>query len=188
MNKGYAVILTGYIGWGLFPLYWALLIHVPPGEVLLHRMLWSVPVLVLLVVLSQRRRDQFRASAPILARTEMANPVEPGDLPELGHLHLGGCQPAVVEASMGYFLTPLLNVLAGVIVFEENWTRLRLVAIACAAAASAYYVLTTATFPWVGLAVAYQLRCLRSTAQANETNAVPGCSSKPCYCYHLRWR
>ena len=62
MNKGYAVILTGYIGWGLFPLYWALLIHVPPGEVLLHRMLWAVPVLVLLVVLSQRRRTQFSAA------------------------------------------------------------------------------------------------------------------------------
>ncbi len=46
MNKGYAVILTGYIGWGLFPLYWALLIHVPASEVLLHRMLWSMPVLV----------------------------------------------------------------------------------------------------------------------------------------------
>ncbi len=52
MNRGYAVILTGYIGWGLFPLYWALLTHVPPGEVLLHRMLWAVPVLVLLVALS----------------------------------------------------------------------------------------------------------------------------------------
>ena len=52
MNRGYAVILTGYIGWGLFPLYWNLLIHVPAGEVLLHRMLWAVPVLVILVALS----------------------------------------------------------------------------------------------------------------------------------------
>ena len=58
MNKGYAIILTGYIGWGLFPLYWALLRHVPAIEVLLHRMLWSAPVLLLLVVLSGRRRAQ----------------------------------------------------------------------------------------------------------------------------------
>ena len=61
MNKGYAVILTGYIGWGLFPLYWALLIHVPPIEVLLHRMLWSVPVLLLLVLLSAAPSTQFSA-------------------------------------------------------------------------------------------------------------------------------
>ena len=37
MNKGYAVILAGYVSWGLFPLYWALLSHVPSLEVLLHR-------------------------------------------------------------------------------------------------------------------------------------------------------
>jgi chloramphenicol-sensitive protein RarD len=58
MNKGYAVILAGYIGWGLFPLYWALLVHVPALEVLLHRMLWSAPVLLLLVLVSARRRNQ----------------------------------------------------------------------------------------------------------------------------------
>ena len=58
MNKGYAVILTGYVGWGLFPLYWALLTHVPPTEVLLHRMLWSSPVLLLLVLSSARRKQQ----------------------------------------------------------------------------------------------------------------------------------
>ena len=62
MNKGYLIILTGYIGWGLFPLYWSLLKHVAPLEVLLHRMLWSTPVLLLLVLISLRRRHQVIAA------------------------------------------------------------------------------------------------------------------------------
>ena len=62
MRRGVAVILAGYVGWGLFPLYWALLTHVPALEVLLHRMLWSLPFLALLVGISQRRRQQVAAA------------------------------------------------------------------------------------------------------------------------------
>jgi len=134
MNRGYAVILTGYIGWGLFPLYWNLLIHVPAGEVLLHRMLWAVPVLVILVALSARRRTQFRAAL--------------GSWQELKWLTLSSlvicfnwgiyiwavANHRVIEASMGYFLTPLLNVLAGVLIFQEQLPRAKLVAICLPAA------------------------------------------------------
>ena len=62
MPRGYALILAGYVGWGLFPLYWMLLIHVPALEVLLHRMAWSLPLLLLLVALSTGRRRQVRAA------------------------------------------------------------------------------------------------------------------------------
>ena len=62
MNKGYAFILTGYVGWGLFPLYWALLARVPALEILLHRMLWAVPFLILLVAFNTRRKTQFIAA------------------------------------------------------------------------------------------------------------------------------
>lgn len=174
MNRGYAVILTGYVGWGLFPLYWSLLAHVPPLEVLLHRMLWSVPVLLLLVALSARRRTQFGAALQ--------------SWPELRWLTLSSlviccnwgiyiwavANQRVVEASMGYFLTPLLNVLAGVVVFHEKMTGLKLGAIAFAAAGVAYYVLTTAAFPWVGLAVAVSFAGYGLLRKQMQTNAIPG--------------
>jgi chloramphenicol-sensitive protein RarD len=174
MNKGYAVILTGYVGWGLFPLYWALLVHVPPGEVLLHRMLWSVPVLVLLVASSARRRAQFSAAIH--------------SWPELRWLALSSlviclnwgiyiwavANQRVVEASMGYFLTPLLNVVAGVIVFHEKLTRVKLVAIACAAAGVTWYVATNAAIPWVGLAVAISFAGYGLLRKQMHTNAIPG--------------
>ena len=174
MNRGYAVILTGYIGWGLFPLYWNLLIHVPAGEVLLHRMLWAVPVLVILVALSARRRTQFRAAL--------------GSWQELKWLTLSSlvicfnwgiyiwavANHRVIEASMGYFLTPLLNVLAGVLIFQEQLPRAKLVAILFAAAGVSYYVLTTAAFPWLGFAVAVSFAGYGLLRKQMRTNAIPG--------------
>ena len=174
MNRGYAVILTGYVGWGLFPLYWSLLLHVPVGEVLLHRMLWAVPVLVLLVALSARRRLQF-GQAIRSAR-------------QLGWLALSSlvicfnwgiyiwavANERVVEASMGYFLTPLLNVLAGVVVFHETLTRTKLAAIGCATAGVTYYVIGGDGFPWVGIAVAVSFAGYGLLRKQMQTNAIPG--------------
>lgn len=174
MNRGYAVILTGYIGWGLFPLYWALLIHVPPGEVLLHRMLWAVPVLVLLVVLSQRRRDQFRAALQSWQELRWLTLSSLVICFNWGIYIWAVANQQVVEASMGYFLTPLLNVLAGIVVFHEKLTRLKLVAIGCAASGVSYYVLTTAVFPWVGLAVAVSFAGYGLLRKQMKTNAIPG--------------
>ena len=174
MNRGYAVILTGYVGWGLFPLYWALLRHVPPLEVLLHRMAWSAPVLALLVLASARRRGQVAAALR-----------SAGDLGWLAtssvviSLNWGiyiwaVAHERVVEASMGYFLTPLLNVLAGVVVFRERLGRLDLVAVALAAAGVLYYIVATGGVPWVGFAVGASFAAYGLLRKRMPINAVPG--------------
>ena len=114
MNKGYVVILAGYIGWGLFPLYWALLTHVPAFEVLLHRMLWAVPFLLLLVLASERRRKQVRQAAH--SWTELRWLALSGLLVALnwGLYIWAVANQRVVEASMGYFLTPANTLNSGV--------------------------------------------------------------------------
>ena len=174
MNRGYSVILTGYVGWGLFPLYWSLLVHVPAFEVLLHRMLWAVPVLLLLVLASGRRRRQVRSAL--------------GSWRELRWLALSGLVVAlnwgiyiwavanqrVLEASMGYFLTPLLNVLAGVLVFRETLGRRDLAAVACASAGVSWYFLSADILPWVVLAVGFSFALYGLLRKQMVTNAVPG--------------
>ena len=174
MNRGYAVILTGYIGWGLFPLYWALLNHVSATEVLLHRMLWSMPVLLLLVLLSQRRRSQVRAALGSWRELKWLTVSSLVICANWGIYIWAVANHRVVEASMGYFLTPLLNVLAGVIVFKERLTRLNIVAIGFAAAGVAYYVFATATVPWVGAAVGISFAAYGLLRKQMKTNAVPG--------------
>lgn len=174
MSKGIAIILGGYIGWGLFPLYWALLTHVAPGEVLLHRMLWSVPVLAALILFSQRRKRYFLQA--------LNNPKE---LRKLVLSSLLICfnwgiyiwavtNHRVVEASMGYFLTPLLNVLAGVIVFQETLSKINKLAILFAAIGVAYYILSSNLFPWVGLTVGASFAAYGLMRKQMETTAVAG--------------
>ena len=174
MNRGYAVILSGYVGWGLFPLYWALLAHVPAIEVLLHRMLWSLPVLLLLVWLSDRRRLQVRNALSSWHELRWLALSSLVICLNWGIYIWAVANQRVVEASMGYFLTPLLNVVAGVIVFREKLTRLNVMAIVFAAAGVAYYIFTTATIPWIGVAVGLSFATYGLMRKKMTTNAVPG--------------
>ncbi len=174
MNNGYPIILTGYIGWGLFPLYWTLLAHVPALEVLLHRILWSVPFLLFLVVLSERRRSQVFVAFHSWR--------------EIGYLSCSSLlicfnwgiyiwavlNNRVIEASMGYFLTPLFNVIAGVLVFGEKLNGLKLIAIGLAAAGVLYYISTATAFPWTGLTIGLSFATYGLLRKKMETNAIPG--------------
>lgn len=174
MNKGYPIILTGYIGWGLFPLYWALLAHVPALEVLLHRILWSVPFLLFLVMLSKRRRSQVFAAFH--------------SWHEIGYLSCSSLlicfnwgiyiwavlNNRVIEASMGYFLTPLFNVMAGMLFFGEKLNRLKLTALAFAATGVLYYISTATAIPWIGLTIGLSFALYGLLRKKMKTNAIPG--------------
>ena len=174
MSKGYFVLLSGYIGWGLFPLYWSLLKHVPSFEVLLHRMLWSAPVLLLLVLLSERRRRQVNGALRSWRELKWLALSSLVICANWGIYIWAVSNERVIEASMGYFLTPLLNVIAGVVVFEERLNRISLIAIACAALGVAYYMLSTAIFPWVGLSLGISFAAYGLLRKQMSTNPVPG--------------
>ncbi len=174
MNKGYPIILAGYIGWGLFPLYWALLAQVPALEILLHRILWSVPILLVLVGFSARRKSQvFDAfhswrELKYLACSSLLISFNWG-------IYIWAVlNQQVVEASMGYFLTPLLNVIAGVLVFGEKLNRLKLIAIGFAAAGVLFYILSASVIPWTGFAVGLSFAAYGLLRKKMETNAIPG--------------
>ena len=174
MNRGYPIILCGYVGWGLFPLYWSFLTHVPALEVLLHRMVWALPFLLLLVLISQRRRTQV-----LVAFTSLKS---------MGWLVISSLficfnwgvyiwavnHQLVIEASMGYFLTPLMNVVAGFLVFGERLSNLKKIAIGLASAGVFYYIIATGIIPWIGLALGASFSIYGILRKLMDTNAIPG--------------
>ena len=174
MNRGYLFILTGYVGWGLLPIYWSLLAHVPPLEVLLHRMFWAVPFLILLVALSIRRKNQlisaFRSwpEIKLLAISSLIICFN------WGIFIWAVTNQRVIEASMGYFLTPLLNVLVGLLIFKETLNSLKMTAIGFAVAGVLYYILKAGIFPWVGLSLGVSFAAYGLFRKKMETTAVPG--------------
>jgi chloramphenicol-sensitive protein RarD len=174
MNKGYPIILTGYVGWGLFPLYWALLIHVQPLEILLHRMLWAVPFLILLVALSARRKTQVIAAFQSWSELRLLSISSLFICFNWGLYIWAVANHRVIEASMGYFLTPLLNVIVGLLIFKERLESAKVAAIGFAAVGVLYYILRAGIFPWVGLSLGVSFAAYGFFRKKMETNAVPG--------------
>lgn len=153
MNAGLVHAALAFAIWGLFPLYFRQLASVSPVEVVLHRSAWSLAfVLVVLTVLRRwtwfgavlrepRRMIVFAASALLLALNWLVY---------VYSVHTN----RVVDASLGYFINPLVNVMLGVLVLHERLRRPQWLAVGLAAAGVAWLTLLTGTLPWIALVLA----------------------------------
>jgi len=176
MLKAYLTLLAGYIGWGLFPLYWQLLNHVSPLEVTLHRIVWSVPVLTLIIYISHRRRQELIAAIRSPQQLKLLSISAVLITINWGVYIWAVANARVVEASMGYFLTPLLNIIAGVFIFKEHLSTLRWLAITFAAAGVLYYIASVGSLPWVALSVGFSFSAYGVLRKKIQTGALAGLS------------
>ncbi len=149
---GLAAAITTYIVWGLSPLYWHLLAHVDVLDILAHRYIWALPFTVLGIAIAGSW-DKVRA---VLAKPRMLAilALTAGFVTVNSGVYVWAVNNGmVVEASLGYFLTPLLNTLFGMVIFAERLRPWQWVAIGLAAAGVANKVLMLGAVPWVGLAL-----------------------------------
>ena len=174
MNRGIILIVSGYLLWGLFPIYWALLNHVNPSEVLLHRVVWAVPILFVIIYLKSSWHDNFKAS--ITSRNEILFLLFTATLIAINWgmyivaVNLG----RVVEGSMGYFLAPVISMMGGYIFFRERISRLKQWSALLASMGALYYVFSSDSFPWLGLILGLSFAFYGLARKAMVTSAVPG--------------
>ncbi len=149
---GYAYAVAAYVIWGLFPVYWKWLAHVDELEVLAHRIVWTVPfvAIVLAIVGGWRGVGTVigdRRQMVILLVTTVLIAINWGVyIWAVNH-------EQVVQASLGYFLTPLFNVLLGLLLFHERLRMWQWVALAIAAAGIANQLLFSHAASWVSITV-----------------------------------
>lgn len=151
--KGFVYGLAAYLGWGFAPLYWPLLQPSSPYEVLAHRVVWSVVFLIAL-------NTAMRAWTPV--RTAWMDPRSRRLLIgaaalitinwglyiwSVNHEH-------VVDASLGYFITPLLSVAMGVLILGERMRPAQWAAVAIAFASIVILTVDAGEIPWIGLILA----------------------------------
>jgi chloramphenicol-sensitive protein RarD len=174
MNKGILLVLSGYLMWGAFPLYWALLNHVNPSEVLIHRIFWSIPVLFALVYFKPSWQANFKEA--ISSKKELFFLFLTAILITInwGGYILAVNLERVVEASMGYFLAPVINMIGGYIFFQERISRLKQWAVFFATIGALYYVFSGDSFPWLGLLIGLTFSSYGIARKAMVTSAVPG--------------
>jgi chloramphenicol-sensitive protein RarD len=150
---GAACALGGFLIWGLSPLYWRLLDAVPAEEAVLHRILWSAVAMAALQAWRGRLSDAWRAlrgprTAAFLACTTALIACN-------WYLYVKAvADRRVLDASLGYFINPLLNVALGVLVLKERLRPLQGLAVLLAGAGVALETRLHGSLPWLSLALA----------------------------------
>ncbi len=148
----YAIAAFGF--WGLTPVYYKLMPHVPPVEVLAHRVVWSVVFGALFVSL---------VSAWPAVRSALANPRTLRALALTAALVSTNwliyiyavVSDQVMATSLGYYINPLVNVLLGMLFLGERLGRGRTLAVALAAMGTASLAFELGGLPWISLTLAF---------------------------------
>ncbi|HEX9024339.1 MAG TPA: EamA family transporter RarD [Geobacteraceae bacterium] len=149
-SQGVAYALAAYLLWGFFPLYFKWVAHVPPLQVLAHRIAWS---LVTLLFFQAAKRDwgkvrravaEPRTLVVLFITTILISTNWFVFIVAVGH-------GEVLQSSFGYFINPLISVLLGFIFLHERLRRLQIASIALACAGIVFISLHLGSVPWISL-------------------------------------
>ncbi|NIZ12952.1 EamA family transporter RarD [Phaeobacter sp. HF9A] len=148
--QGLALAITAYLLWGFLPLFMKLVSHIPPSEVVAHRVLWSLPIAGLLLVMQRRLGDLKAAlrSPRVLAM---------GCVTAL-LISINWCiyvwsigAGYALEAALGYYINPLFSIAMGAVLLGERLTRAQVLAVALAAVAVIILTVESGRVPVVAL-------------------------------------
>ena len=151
---GLGAAATAYLIWGLSPIYWKSLAAVPAFEILMHRMIWSFVFLCPLIFLTGRR-TAFKAAiaSPQVMLILLSTTLLVGFNWFLFIWAINSNH--ILQTSLGYYITPLVNVLLGMIFLKERLRRMQMAALVLAAFAVGQMTVRYGHFPWVSLALAF---------------------------------
>jgi chloramphenicol-sensitive protein RarD len=149
---GHLSAFSAYVIWGVLPIYWKQLDHVPAREILAHRVLWGFLFLLLFNILS-RRKDYFRL---IRNRATRKTLFITSGLIAINWLVFifAVVSGHIVDASLGYFINPLVSVFLGMLFFREKLNFLKTLAVLFAMTGMLYLAIDYGKFPWISVALA----------------------------------
>lgn len=153
-RQGLLFGLAAYVLWGAFPLYFPLLEPAGALEILAHRVLWSLAVMLVLVLALQRRR-QFLALLHDVRQRRLL--LFAGVLIGVnwGTYIWAVNNGHVVEAALGYFINPLVTVLMGVLILHETLRTWQWISVGIAGLAVLGLAVEYGQLPWVALVLAF---------------------------------
>ena len=166
MRKGIILAVCCYLTWGLFPLYFKTLAGIAPLEILSHRIVWALPFVLLILAV----RAQWFWLGTILSRPKvLAGFVASALLLAVNWFtYIWAVNDGrVVDASLGYFINPIVNVLLGYLLLSERLRLMQWLAVACAGGGVIWLAILNGHMPWISLALALSFGAyglLRKTA------------------------
>ena len=171
--QGVCSALAAYLAWGVLPVYWKSLKTLGAAEILAHRVAWSCVFLAILLT-ARGQWPAWRAAATqpaTLRRYAMAAIL----LAINWGLYIWSVNAnQIVEASLGYYINPLVSVMLGTLVLGERLRRLQWVAVVLAASGVIHLTLTQGRVPWIALALAVTFGLYGLTKKLSPLDAVTG--------------
>jgi len=173
MNKGIFYAITSYFLYGLYPIYFKMIENVPALQVVGHRLVWSFVFLVAVVLIrkewpefSQALRKPglwlFFFIAALLITTNWL-------------IYVYSVQAGyIVEASMGYYINPLVTILLGLIVFRERLRNYQWLAVGLATIGVVYMGINAGHLPWIALGLAFSFGLYGLAKKKSPINAFYG--------------
>ncbi len=153
-TKGLAFALAAYFMWGVLPFYMKSLAHIPPAEVVAHRIIWSVPIAFALLVILGRTSD---------LRAALTNPrtIAMGAVTAaLVSINWGIYVWAIatghaLDAALGYYINPLFSVLLGAVLLGERLRPAQIIAVSLAALAVVVLTVAAGKLPWAAIGLTF---------------------------------
>jgi chloramphenicol-sensitive protein RarD len=145
---------AAFLIWGVSPLYWKTLSAVPALEIVAHRVVWSFLLLLPLILIRKRWKEFLLAltnwhSMAILAATSLF--VSCNWLVYIWAINNG----FLLQASLGYYINPLVNVLLGTLILKERLRAFQGIAVLLAGAGVLYLTIVYGQFPWIACILAF---------------------------------
>jgi chloramphenicol-sensitive protein RarD len=172
-TSGLVAALAAFVTWGLVPVYWKLLRFIPAAEILAHRFVWTCVFMVLLLSWQWRWPEVFanlrsRRTALLCATSGVAIAIN--WFVFIWAVNAG----RVLETSLGYFMTPLVNVLFGALFLRERLTRAQLLSVLLATGAVCYLTFGFGRLPWVALILCFSFGIYGLLRKISGAASIPG--------------
>jgi chloramphenicol-sensitive protein RarD len=172
-TSGLVAGIAAFVTWGIVPGYWKMFRFIPAGEILAHRFVWTCIFMVLLLSWQARWSEvmanlRSRRTALFCAASGVAIAIN--WFVFIWAVNAGH----VLETSLGYFMTPLINVLFGAILLRERLTRAQLASVLLATSAILYLTLGFGKLPWVALTLCFSFGLYGLLRKISGAASIPG--------------
>lgn len=151
-KKGLIYGILSYSTWGFFPLYWKMLQHVSPVEIMCHRMFWSMVFMTILFIGIKRYKIRSCVKS---ARQWLTLLVTGALMATNWGVYIWAVNNGhIVQSSLGYYINPLLNVLFGFLFLKERLNKVQSIALILAVVGVSYFTIDYGQFPIISIVLA----------------------------------
>ena len=173
LRQGVIFALAAYTIWGIAPVYFKSVAHVPAFEVLVHRIIWSVVFLLLFIGATGRLG---KVMAVFKQPRLLGGLVVTALIISLNWLVFiwAVAEGRILETSLGYFINPLISVFLGMVFLSERLRPMQWLALSFAAMGVLYQLIEFGSLPWVGLVLAFSFGFYGLLRKQLVVEAVPG--------------